>query len=223
MPFYALIRIINLMRILSKYDLFIFDWDHTLTNSTLMLDILYLLNVGRKKRRALKRMEEDKPENAIKHIKIKEDVNRIYALFDDMYSLMFRPKLKKDAIEFLAFLKKNHKKIAIFSDSKTYRLMKETRELDVLKYVDYALSAESIDRYKPDPTGLLVLIDRFNATKVRTLYVGDMTSDILAAKFAKVDSCAVSDGIDLHAQLADARPTYCFKTLREFLNAVEKK
>jgi FMN phosphatase YigB (HAD superfamily) len=223
MPFYALIRIINLMRILSKYDLFIFDWDHTLTNSTLMLDILYLLNVGRKKRRALKRMEEDKPENAIKHIKIKEDVNRIYALFDDIYSLMFRPKLKPDSIEILNFLKRNRKKIVIFSDSKIYRLMKETRDLGVLRYVDYALSAEAIDRYKPDPTGLMVLMDMFRASRKRTLYIGDMTSDILAAKFAHVDSCAVSDGIDLHAQLADSKPTYCFKTLREFMDAVEKK
>jgi phosphoglycolate phosphatase-like HAD superfamily hydrolase len=211
------------MRILSKYDLFIFDWDHTLTTSTLMLDILYILNLGRKKRRALERMKADAPRNAIKRIRIKQDVNRFYAFFDDLYSIVFRPKLKPEALALLELLKKNRKKVAIFSDSKIYRLAKETRELGVLNKVDFILSAESIDRYKPDPTGLLVLIDRLKARKDRTLYIGDMTSDILAAKFAEVDSCAVSDGIDLHAQLMDARPSYVYKTLRDFMDALKRR
>lgn len=210
------------MRILTRYDLFIFDWDHTLTTSTVVLDAIRLLNFGRKERTALKRMKEYEPMNAIKHMTVKEDANRLYALFDDIYSVIFKPRLKPGAIELLKLLKKNHKKVAIFSDSKMYRLIKETRELGMLRYVDYALSAESIERYKPDPTGIMILMDKFRAKKKETLYIGDMVSDVLTAKFAGTDSCAVSGGIDLRAQLADARPTHIFENLREFSKALEK-
>lgn len=221
MPFYALIRIINLMQILSKYDLFIFDWDHTLTTSTVIVTSLYIINRFRKRARANEFKNRKITKNEVQRIKVDEEVNRIYSFFDDLYSMFFRPRLKKDAMLLLEFLKKNNKKVAIFSDSKTYRLMKEMRELGVVKYIDLAISAESINGYKPNPTGVLLLLDRLKTEKKKTVYIGDMVTDILTAKFSGVDSCAVSDGIDTHPILKETGPTYEFRSLSEFFKAVE--
>lgn len=149
-------------------------------------------------------------------------MSRFYSVFDDAYSIFFRPRLKGDAIQLLEFLKRKHKKIAVFSDSKTYRIMKEMRELGVLKYFDCVITAESIDRYKPNPTGLLLLLDRFKTPKNKSIYIGDMASDVLTAKFAGMNSCAVSDGIDTHELLLDAKPTYAFRTLHGFLKTLQK-
>ncbi len=222
MSFYALIRIINLMQILSKYDLFIFDWDHTLSTSTVVITILYMLTRRRKRARARQYEKGDIPKGDVRNIKVDTEVSRLYSFFDDLYSLLFRAKMKKDALLLLEFLKKNNKKVAVFSDSKTYRLMKEMRELGAFKYVDFALSAESICCYKPNPTGVLLLLDRFKVRKEKSLYVGDMATDVLTAKLAGVDSCAVSDGIDSHSALKEAKPTYEFETLSAFFRTIER-
>ncbi|MDE1855144.1 MAG: HAD hydrolase-like protein [Candidatus Micrarchaeota archaeon] len=209
------------MRLLSKYDLFIFDWDHTLTTSTLFVTLLYYL-VKRSKHKSTEGMRKKHPSDfSAKNVEIKEEVSKIYSAFDDLYGVVFKPKLKPDAIRLLAMLRKRRKRIAIFSDSKTYRLLKETEYLGVLRYVGKVLSAESIGYYKPDPTGLLLLIDRFHVPKERSLYIGDMAGDVLTAKLAGIDSCAICDGIDSPERLRNEKPDYVFPQLGSFLDAIE--
>ncbi|MGA3020704.1 MAG: HAD hydrolase-like protein [Candidatus Micrarchaeales archaeon] len=210
------------MQILSKYDLFIFDWDHTLTTSTILVSIIHTLNKNYGKLNKKSYEKEYDPRNAIRNIRISEDVSRFYSFFDDIYFLLFRPKLKENSLALLDLLRRKHKKIAIFSDSKTYRLVKETRELGVIKYLDCAISAESIDRYKPDPSGLFLISDKLRIPRGRSVYIGDMASDMLTAKFAGMESCAVSDGVDSEALLKDTKPTYLFRNLREFLEALQR-
>jgi FMN phosphatase YigB (HAD superfamily) len=209
------------MQILSKYDLFIFDWDHTLTTSTVIIRIIHILGKGRGKLNKKGYEKDYDPKNAIRNIQMREDVNRLYSFFDDIYFLLFRPKVKENSLLLLDFLRKKHKKIAIFSDSKTYRLIKETRELGVAKYIDCVISAESIDRYKPDPSGLFLISDKLKVPRGRSIYIGDMVSDMLTAKFAGMGSCAVSDGVDSEALLKDAKPTYLFRNLCEFSEALK--
>jgi HAD superfamily hydrolase (TIGR01509 family) len=211
------------MQILSRYDLFIFDWDQTLVQSTLLLKILTPI-LGRLRGRSRVRYRQvHMPEKAIRNIKVDESFSRFYAAFDDIYSVVFKPKLKPGAAQLLEFLKKNGKKVAIFSDSKTYRLLKETSSLGLLRYVDFALSAESIDYYKPDPTGLLILVDRFGMAKKRCLYIGDMASDVLTARLAEMDACGVADGVDPYGTLKRANPKYLFTNVESFAKAMGKK
>lgn len=207
--------------LMPKYDLFIFDWDHTLTTSTLAVTLLYLFGAKRKKA-SIERMRSRKTsEFSARNVTITEDVSRVYSMFDDVYGLVFRPRLKPDAMRVLELLKRKGKKVAIFSDSKAYRLLKETEQLGVLKYVNIALSAESIGYFKPDPTGLLVLLDRYRVPKRRALYVGDMASDVLTAKLAGLDSCAVADGIDSFDRLKAEKPDYLFAELGSFLESLK--
>lgn len=211
------------MQILSKYDLFIFDWDHTLTTSTWFIALLSVAIRRRRGRIGERRREVHMPDRAIRNIKIDESFSRFYATFDDIYSFAFRPKLKPGAAPLLESLKKKRKKVAVFSDSKTYRLLKETSSLGMLRYVDFALSAESIGYYKPDPTGLLILVDRFGVAKKRCLYIGDMAVDMLTARLAGVDSCGVADGIDSYDALKRANPKYLFTKIDLLAKALGKR
>jgi len=210
------------MRILEKYDLFIFDWDNTLTTSTLVVRVTQLVNKWRKGKRARK-VRDFERKKVLEGITISEDFSKLYSLLDDVYSVFSKPVLKKSTVELLKFLKKNKKKVAIFSDSKTYRLFKETRELGVLRYFDYVLTAESIKRYKPNPAGLFLLLDKSKTKEARSIYIGDMASDVSTAKYAGMDSLAVSDGVDSHSELAAAKPSYLFRSLDEFLKAFKKQ
>lgn len=220
-------RINNLMSILSKYDLFIFDWDHTLTKSTLLLTLMALTvrkaRSGRIERSIEKRRDARVSEKAIRNIKIDESFSKLYSYFDDIYSFIFRPRLKDNAADLLELLKKRRKKVAVFSDSKTYRLLKETSMLGVLRYVDFALSAESIGYYKPDPTGLLVLVDKFGVSKKRCLYIGDLPTDILTARLAGIDSCGVADGIGKFDSLKKANPNYLFTHMDSLFQNLRKR
>jgi HAD superfamily hydrolase (TIGR01549 family) len=209
------------MQILSKYELFVFDWDHTLTTSTFVVTLLNLLKEKRQKRSIGTRREVQASESAIRNVKVEEKIGRLYSTFDDAYGILFKPKLKRNADLVLELLKRHRKKVAIFSDSKNYRLLKETGALRVLRYVDFALSAEAIGYYKPNPTGLLVLLDRFRIAKSKCLYIGDMATDVLTAKLAGVDSCAVADGIGSFETLSAAGPNYLFTKMEAFLQALK--
>ncbi len=210
------------MRLLSHYELFIFDWDHTLTTSTLLVTLLYMAS-RRGKHRSAETLRKSAPSNfSTEGVAVKEETSKIYSLFDDAYSLIFRPKLKPGALELLKFLKGKGKKIAIFSDSKAYRLLSETKQLGVRDYVDFALSAESISRYKPNPTGLLLLTDRLRVPKEKCLYVGDMAGDILTAKLAGMDSCGVADGIGSLESLSVENPEHVFPRLSSFFQALRE-
>jgi phosphoglycolate phosphatase-like HAD superfamily hydrolase len=212
------------MSLLKDYDLFIFDWDNTLSSSTAPIRAMQLLKKDIVLWYAKAHREKYRKELTMKidGMLNKAAENNFYAKLYDTYSRVFRPGLKSGAIDVLKLLKENRKKVAIFSDARTYRLFSETRDLGVLKYVDFALAAESINYYKPNPTGLLLIVDRFRATKARTMYIGDMASDILTAKFAGVSSCGVADGLDGYEGLKSAGAEHVFRDLNAMLSTLSK-
>ncbi len=202
-----------------NHDLFIFDWDGTLSTSTVIVRISNMLRM-RYRRSHITKHREEYMRKAAKRIRITEETNRIFALLYDVYSAFAMPRLKEGAIELLDGLRKRGKKVAIFSDSEAYRLMVEVRKLNVLEHVDFVLSASSIGYYKPDPTGLTFIKDKYRKGKKRTVYVGDMPSDILTAKFAQIHSCGLADGLAPYEMLKEASPDYLFRNTRAMLKEI---
>jgi HAD superfamily hydrolase (TIGR01549 family) len=211
------------MSILEKYDLFIFDWDNTLSSSTAPVNALQRLKKDFSIMYAKAHPEKYTKEVKLGNIQLTEDEHSFYSALYDCYTYFFRPGMKKDALKVLMYLKGKKKKVAVFSDAKKYRLYTETRKSGATEYIDLELSSEAINYYKPHPAGLLLIMDRFKVSRKRTLYIGDAASDILTAEFARVDGCGVADGIETYEGLKAAQAKYVFKDLDAFLAAVRQK
>lgn len=194
-----------------SYRLYIFDWDGTLSTSTSIVKFTRLV----KRRYSVAQISSHKGSYNIEKLpRFKDEhTSRLYSIAYWLYSRIYKPRLKPGAIELLELLRENGKKIAVFSDSNRYRLAIEVKRLGVLDHVDFVLSADSIKKFKPNPTGLITIIDQFRLNKSDCIYIGDMAADVFTARFAGIDSCAVADGVDSYSLLKGMNPTYIARTL----------
>jgi HAD superfamily hydrolase (TIGR01549 family) len=216
----------NLMPLLDSYDTFIFDWDGTLSTSTFAVRLSRFL----RRRYSASYVTAHVKEYARKGINVKdlttvinaEKANKRYEALYNLYAMIFMPKIKPGAIEVLKFLKSKGKRVIIFSDSKSYRLLYEVRRLGVSKYIDFVLGASTIDSYKPDPSGLLFIIKKYKANKKSCVYIGDMVTDVLTAKLAGISSCGVSDGFDSTSLLSSSKPDYIYDSLNNMLEDMKE-
>ena len=211
------------MSLLEKYDLFIFDWDNTLSSSTAPVNAIHLLKKDFALMYAKTHPDRYRRKADVRTMRYVENEHGIYSTLYDCYTYLFRPGLKRSALKVLKYLKGKKKKVVVFSDAKKYRLYTETRKSGATEYLDFELSSEAIRCYKPNPAGLLLLMDRFKVSKKRTLYLGDMASDVLTAQFAGIDCCGVADGLETYEGLKAARARYVFKDLDSVIEALRQE
>jgi FMN phosphatase YigB (HAD superfamily) len=112
--------------------------------------------------------------------------------------------------DFLQACKARGIRIGALSD---YPVEAKLKALGIAHFFDIALCAQdpAIDRFKPDPRGLLVALDRLGSTASETIYVGDrLDVDAPTAQAAGV-RCAI---VTRHAPPAFAGPI-CVATYSE--------
>lgn len=89
-------------------------------------------------------------------------------------------------IEFLDCARKEGVRLAVFSD---YPALRKLAALEITDFFEVVTSAHdhAIGRFKPDPLGIEVTIDRLGVERARTLYIGDRPdTDATAAERAGV-------------------------------------
>ncbi len=204
---------------LTDSELFIFDWDGTLSTSTAIVRISNFLRPRYRKSHILKHSGEYTT-GITRSVKAIERENKGFAFLYDIYSFFVMPRLKEGAAELLDRLRSKGKKVAIFSDSENYRLLTEVKKLGMLGRVDLVLSASTIGYYKPDPTGLILLSKKLKKAPKKAIYVGDMPSDIMTARFAGMRSCALGDGLSPYASLKDSHPDFLFRNILAMLREI---
>ena len=79
--------------------------------------------------------------------------------------------------------------------------------LGISPHVDVLVAMEDTDRHKPDPTPLLLALERMGRSSNGAVYVGDAVVDVLAGKAAGMDTLAVTWGAGLPEALHAVRPT----------------
>jgi phosphoglycolate phosphatase len=86
----------------------------------------------------------------------------------------------------------------------------------LLPYIDHVQGTDGFPA-KPNPEVLFRAMAGLKATPEHTLFIGDSTSDMEAAKRAGLQSCAVTYGYGERAELAKWTPDYWLDDLRELL------
>ncbi len=206
------------MGLLKEFDLFIFDWDGTIIRLYTHVR-LYGRLIGSIVRREQEVSFYDHDFEPPEETASKENyiVSSILNFFVEHFS---KPHLNKYAIETLERLRHEGKKIGILTNGSKDRVVKKIKKAGIEEYFDIVVSTKDLHAAKPNPAGLKVIIKALNVHSERCIYVGDKTSDILTAKYAKVRSCGIADGFDSYKRLESVKPDYIFKSMEGFYKAL---
>ena len=208
--------------LLRNYDLFVFDWDGTLN------DMRITMRINERLKRTFGLWNKDSSIKDFKSVnydlkkRLKNEArkNDVMTYLFDIFLNLSRPRLHKDSLSMLRHLKENGKKIAIFSNGRSGRVIRELNILGITDYFDIIVSARDLNALKPNPTGLKAILSSTKIKANRCIYSGDMCDDIISAKLAHVDSCGLADGFDSFHTLKSIHPTYIFRSIEEFDRAL---
>ena len=208
--------------LIDRFDAFIFDWDGTMQSlRTILMINEALKSIGRDTKSALeggKRYRRNYSELNLKRlIEMEEIDNSVMSYLLDAVLWVSRPKLRNDVPETLKYLSSKGKKVIVFSNANRRRLLKEVKLLGISKYIDVIVSARDLRAPKPNPSGLNAAIRISGVRKSRCVYIGDMVTDIITARSAKIASCAIAGGFDRYDVLRKERPNYIYHSMEEFL------
>ena len=222
---------------LKHFDTFIFDWDGTLRPMRTLQKVNEMINPTWRHKMALStkylKLYNSKVHPNItgsKHIDMhskvpkwpseEEQLKGGMLKLIDISLFLSRPRLHYGAMETLKAIASSKKEIALFTDGNLYRVSRELYHLGIEKYFNMVLSAQSIKRLKPDPTGVEIILKKLGSRPGRTLYMGDRPDDIIAAKLAGIKSAAVANGFSSIDVLIKYSPNYIFKNIEEFRRAL---
>ncbi|MGV9199452.1 MAG: HAD family hydrolase [Promethearchaeia archaeon] len=87
--------------------------------------------------------------------------------------------------------------LAVLSLNTRVTIKKSLQLAGISEYFDYIVGREDVRRWKPEPDGLLKIINHYEVEKDETLYIGDMKKDLITGKNAGVDAVLIGDLIAL--------------------------
>lgn len=92
-------------------------------------------------------------------------------------------------------LKQNGLSLGIVSTKFRYRIEAILKRENLLNAFDVIIGGEDVSKFKPDPTGLKIAIDRLSTSASHTLYIGDSIIDAQTAKRGKIPFAATLSGV----------------------------
>ena len=116
----------------------------------------------------------------------------------------------KETVEY--FLDKTN---AILSNKPISFIEKILKALSFSKPFDSIIGGDSLDVKKPDPKGLILIMNKFNCSPEKTLMVGDSAIDIETGKHAGVITCGVTYGLGNLDSLTNSKPDYLIDNLSQ--------
>lgn len=93
--------------------------------------------------------------------------------------------------------------------------------LGLSRYFHFVYGGDSFPRKKPDPTGVIHLLEQTRASAGETLFVGDSSVDLETARNASVRCCLVVYPVPAPRREDDLRPDFAIHDLREIVELVD--
>lgn len=194
-----------------KYQAVIFDFDYTLGDAT--EGIVASANYGVEKLGHTLRQREEIRKTIGLSLKetyrtLTNDTSEEAAA---MFETYFREKadmvmtahteLFPGALELLGYLKDQKLRTGIVTTKYHYRIDAILDKYHGADYIDMIVGGEDVKNPKPDPEGLLLVMESFKLSREQALYVGDSIVDAKAAEAAGVDFVGVTTGTTTKEEL----------------------
>lgn len=126
----------------------------------------------------------------------------------------------KETLEFIA-CRMVGKKIALVTNKPEPVTKSILLGLGVQKYFAVVVGPESVEKIKPDPEGINLVLRQFGLESNQAIMVGDTYIDIRAGKAAGVVTCAVSYGLGNQEDLFASQPDITIDHIAELLDYIE--
>ena len=187
-----------------KYKAVIFDFDMTLADSA---KVIYVLlnecaeDFGYKKQSFdyLYPVIGNTHEIMIRRVTGETDKKKLQEIIEH-YRKLCRNKMAEKTVLFdgvkdtLVEMKSEGIKLGLFSLKLTEVLLDILRINDISEVFASVVGCLDVKAPKPDPSGLILSLEKLNVSKTEALYVGDSLVDAGAAKNAGIDFCAMLKG-----------------------------
>jgi len=112
-------------------------------------------------------------------------------------------------------------KMGIVSTKQRKTIEMGLNKLDLTPYFSTVVTYHDTEKHKPDPEPIFLAMKSLNAIQEETIYVGDSTVDILAAKNAGIKSVGVSWSLRFE-ELKNLNPDYILNSMRDLLKIVKE-
>lgn len=119
------------------------------------------------------------------------------------------------ALECLSSLHKLGIKIGMVTNKPEEFLPNLLAEIDMAQYFEWVVGGDTLPQKKPDPAGLLWVMQQAGVSAEECLFVGDSKNDVHAAHAAQVACVAVTYGYNYGEPISSENPALVVDDLRE--------
>lgn len=155
------------------------------------------------------------PDMFASYVSPEQDRDEMVALFRDRFRLIYLKKsqLLPGVAGALSRLAAAGFVLGVATTKPRYFAEPILEHLGVLRYIATVAGAEEVERLKPAPDVLLLVLKRLGKTATEALYVGDRPLDVAAARAADIRVACVLTGHAREAAVRAARPDQVFPDL----------
>ena len=153
-----------------------------------------------------------------------EDKDRLFdkaiSVFEKRYRrhAMDSSRLYPNVKETLEFFKNKNK--AVVTNRNYEFAILALKALDIHDYFEDVIGGDNLGCLKPSSCPLDSTVYKFNASRERSIIVGDMHIDILAGKRAGMLTCAVTYGIGAKEDIVNAKPDFIIDDMIELKDII---
>jgi phosphoglycolate phosphatase len=211
---------------MQSIDLMIFDFDGTLVNSGLDIaasvnHTLVMLGLQEKGIDTILCHIGDGVQALIEKslgpdfINLQDEAMRIFSTYYAQH-MLDTTCLYDSVIEILQHFHEKTK--IIITNKRKYFTIEMAKALNIDGYFNEIVGADSTPYKKPDSRILPPLLENYRSTSAKTIVIGDGINDILFARHAGVQSCALLNGLTKREVLLSMNPDFYCEDISELKN-----
>ncbi len=126
-------------------------------------------------------------------------------------------KLFKEIDKLISNLSKKKLKLAILTNNKSSYAEDVLTKFNLTKFFDPIIGFNDVSKVKPDPEGIIKILEIWKIKPSQAIFIGDMTTDIDAGKAAGVRMICVSSGLAKKEILLQHEPDILVNNTQELI------